>query len=251
PLQLVFAGQQLFTTGTGAVDVDGREYTLLGNLAIQVDLHVAGALEFLVDHFVHLRAGIHQRGSDDGQAAAFLDVPRGAEEPLGLLQSVGVDTTGQYLAGARNDGVVGASQTGDGVEQNDHVFLVLNQALGLLDDHFSDLNVTARRLVEGRCDHFAAHGALHFGHFFRTLVDQQNDQVALGVVACNVRGDVLQHQGFTGLRRCHQQTALTFADRGAQINDPRHQVFGGAIAGFHLQTIIREQGGEVFEQDLV
>jgi hypothetical protein len=31
-------------------------------------------------------------------------------------------------------------------------------------------------------DDFAAHGALHFGHFFRALVDQQHDQVHFRVV---------------------------------------------------------------------
>ena len=38
--------------------------------------------------------------------------------------------------------VVGAGETRDGVEQNDHVFLVLEQALGLFDDHLGHLHVT-------------------------------------------------------------------------------------------------------------
>ena len=176
---------------------------------------------------------------------------RGAEEALGLFQGVGIDTTGQHLAGARDNGVVGTGQTGDGVEQDDHVFLVLNQALGLLDHHFSDLYVARRRLVEGRGNHFAAHSALHFGYLFRALVDQQDDQVALGVVAGDVRGDVLQHQRLTGLGRRHQQAALAFADGGTQVDDARHQVFGGAVAGFHHQTLIGEQRRQVLEQDLV
>ena len=128
---------------------------------------------------------------------------------------------------------------------------MLNQALGLLDHHFSDLYVTRRWLVEGRGNHFAAHGALHLGYFFRALVDQQNDQVALGVVAGDVRGDVLQHQRLTGLGRRNQQTALAFADRRAQVDDAGHQVFGSAVAGFHHQTLIGEQRRQVLEQDLV
>jgi hypothetical protein len=64
-----------------------------------VDFHVAGALELLVDHVVHAAAGVDQGGGDDGQRAAFLDVARRTEEALGLLQGVGVHTTGEYLAG--------------------------------------------------------------------------------------------------------------------------------------------------------
>ena len=86
---------------------------------------------------------------DDGQAAALFDVPRGAEEALRLLQGMGVDTAGEHLAGAGDHGVVGPRQTGDGVEQDDHVLLVLDQALGLLDHHLGDLYVTGSRLVEG------------------------------------------------------------------------------------------------------
>jgi hypothetical protein len=54
--------------------------------------------------------------------------------------------------------------------------LVFDQALGLFDDHLGNLHVARRRLVEGRGNHFAHHGALHLGHFFRALVDQQHDQ---------------------------------------------------------------------------
>jgi len=45
-----------------------------------VDLAVAGALEFLEDHLVHAAAGVDQRGGNDRQRAAFLDVARRAEE---------------------------------------------------------------------------------------------------------------------------------------------------------------------------
>jgi hypothetical protein len=67
---------------------------------------------------------------------------------FGLLQGVGVDAAGEHLAGARHHGVVGAGQAGDGVEQDDHVLLVLDEALGLLDHHFGDLHVAGGRLVE-------------------------------------------------------------------------------------------------------
>ncbi len=164
---------------------------------------------------------------------------------------MGIDTTGEYLAGARDHGVVGTGQTGDGVEQDHHVFLVFDQALGLLDHHFGNLHVAGWRLIERRGNHFAAHGALHFGYFFRTLIDQQHDQVNFRVVTCDVRCNVLQHDGLTGFRRCDDQAALAFADRGAQVDNTTGQVFGGTVTGFHLHAHGREQRGQVLEENLV
>ena len=54
-----------------------------------------------------------------------------------------------------DDGVVGARQARDRVEQDDDVLLVLDQALGLLDDHLGHLHVALRRLVERRRDDLA------------------------------------------------------------------------------------------------
>ncbi|VTR70663.1 conserved hypothetical protein [Desulfosarcina cetonica] len=58
PVQGIFIEQQFFLAGAGFLDVDGREDSLVGQAAIQLDLHVAGALELLEDDFVHARTGI-------------------------------------------------------------------------------------------------------------------------------------------------------------------------------------------------
>src|SRR3954453_14706298 len=104
----VLVDQQLFLAGAGLADIQRREDALVGDLAVEHDFAVAGALELFEDDLVHLGAGIDQRGGDDRQRAAFLDVARGAEESLGALQRIGVDAAGQHLARARNDRVVGA-----------------------------------------------------------------------------------------------------------------------------------------------
>ena len=98
-LEHVRRREQLFLAGAGARDVDRREGALVGDLAVENEFGVTGALELFEDHFVHAAAGIDQRGRDDGERAAFLDVARGAEEALRPLQRVGVDTAGQHLAG--------------------------------------------------------------------------------------------------------------------------------------------------------
>jgi len=73
--------------------------------------------------------------------------------------------------------LVGAGETRNGVEQDDDIFLVLDQALGLLDDHFGHLHVPGSGFIERGTDDLAAHGTLHIGDFFRTLVDEQTIRV--------------------------------------------------------------------------
>ena len=90
---------------------------------------------------------------------------------------------------------------------------MLDQALGLLDDHVRDLNVALRRLVEGRGDDLAVHRTLHVGHFFRPLVDEQNDQLDLRMILRDAVCDLLEQHRFTGPRRRDDQCTLTLADR--------------------------------------
>ena len=99
--QLVLRHQQLFLARARLVDVDRRENALVDQLAVEVDLAVAGALELLEDHVVHAAAGVDERGRDDGQRAALLDVARRAEEPLRAVQGVGVDAAREDLARRR------------------------------------------------------------------------------------------------------------------------------------------------------
>ncbi len=114
--------------------------------------------------------------------AALFDVARGGEEAPRPLQRVGVNTAAEHFARRRRDGVVGAAEAGDGVEQDDDVALVLDEALGLLEHHFRDLDVALRRLIERGADDFALDGALHVGDFFGALVDEQHDERDLGMV---------------------------------------------------------------------
>src|SRR5204863_9683739 len=114
---------------------------LVDQLALEVNFHVASAFELFENYVVHAAAGVDQGRRDDGERSAFFDVARGAEETLGALEGVGIDAAGEDLTGRRHDGVVGAGQAGDGIEQDDDVLLVVDEALGFFDDHFGDLHV--------------------------------------------------------------------------------------------------------------
>jgi len=67
------------------VDIDGRVNTAFRDTAVKMDFHVARPFKFFVNHVVHLGAGFDQRGGDDGQAAAFLDVTRSAKKAFWAL----------------------------------------------------------------------------------------------------------------------------------------------------------------------
>ena len=85
--------QQVVATGAGGRDIDGREHTLVGQVTVELQLHVTRTLELLEDDLIHLAARINQGGSDDGQRAASFDVTCSTEETFGLVQGVGIHTT--------------------------------------------------------------------------------------------------------------------------------------------------------------
>ncbi|MDT4829617.1 hypothetical protein FQZ97_630420 [compost metagenome] len=248
-LQQIRSDQQLFAAGARLVQVDRRVDALFGQAALEVDFGVAGALELFVDDFVHAAAGFDQRRAQDGQRTAFFQVAGRAEEALGTLQGVGIHAAGQHLAGGRHHGVVGARQTGDRVQQDHDVFLHFDQALGLLDDHFRDLHVAGGGFVEGRRHHFAAHRALHFGHFLGALVHQQDDHDRVGVVRGDGVRDVLHHHRLAGLGAGDDQAALAHADGGEDVQNAAREVFLALDVAFQAHGPVRMQRRQVFEHD--
>jgi hypothetical protein len=125
--------------------------------------------------------------------------------------------------------------------------LCSTRPLGLLDHHLGHLHVALRRLVEGGRHHLAAHRALHVGDFFRPLVDEQHDQIDLGVVPGDAVGDVLQQHRLAGARRRHDQAALPLADRRQEVHDAARQV---VAVGLEIQLFLRIERREVLEEDL-
>ena len=123
---------------------------------------------------------------------------------------------------------------------------MLDQALGLLDDHLGHLHVPLRRLVEGGADHLAAHRALHVGDLFGPLVDEQHDEVDLGVIRGDRVGDRLQHHGLSGAGRRHDQGALTLAQGRHQVHDAGGEVLR---VGLELDFFLGVERREVIEED--
>ena len=90
--------QQVVATSRRSHEVDSREDALVAEFAVELEFHVASALEFLKDHFVHLRTGFGKCGGDDGEATAILNVTRSTEEAFWALECVGIHTTRKNLA---------------------------------------------------------------------------------------------------------------------------------------------------------
>ena len=143
---------------------------------------------------------------------------------------------------------MGPGEPGDRIQENDDVSLVLDEALGLFDDHVGHLHVPLGRLVEGGGDDLALDRALHVGDFFRTLVDEQDDEHDIGMIGGDGVGDVLQQHSLAGAGRSDDQPALAFAQRSEQIHDPGADVFFG---GFLLDALLRIKRREIVKENLV
>src|ERR687898_557436 len=65
--QRLLTQQQLLTAGGARHEIDGREDSPLCQLSAQHQLAVAGSLELLENHLIHLAAGIDQRRRYDGE----------------------------------------------------------------------------------------------------------------------------------------------------------------------------------------
>src|SRR5262249_53504021 len=113
--QFIGREKQFVLTRTGALNIDCGEDTLIGQSAVKIDFHVAGAFELFEDDTFHAAAGVDKRRRDDCERAAFFDVSSRRKEATRALQSVGVNTARKNLAGWWGNRVVGASKTRDRV----------------------------------------------------------------------------------------------------------------------------------------
>ena len=110
---------------------------------------------------------------------------------FGGYERAGVDAAGHDAPGGRRGQVVGPGQAGDAVEDDHDVLAHLDHALGPLDGQLGHVGVLVARAVEGGGDDLALHRAAHVGDLFGPLVDEQHDELHLGVVALDRRGDRL------------------------------------------------------------
>src|SRR4051812_12684200 len=107
------------------------------------------------------------------------------------------------------------------------------------------------RFVESRRHYFTLDRTLHLRNFFRTLVNEQHNQIDVREIRCNGMRDVLKHDRLAAFRAGDQQAALAFADRRDDVDDAPCKVFFRLDVPLHLELLGRKQRGQVLEQYLV
>ena len=121
----------------------------------------------------------------------------------------------------------------------------LHEPLGALHRQLGDGRVILGMLVERRGDDFAVDRPLHVGDFFGPLVDEQRDDVGVGMVDRDRVGDVLEQRRLTGFGRRDDQRALALADRREEIDDARREL---RRANFEFEALLRIDRRALFER---
>jgi hypothetical protein len=107
--------------------------------------------------------------------------------------------------------------------------LGLDEPLGALEHHLSHLDMARCRLVERRRNNLTANRAHHVGHLLGPLVDEEDDQMDLGVIRRESVGDRLEHHRLAGSRGRDDEPALAAAERGHQVDDAAGDVGSGLL----------------------
>ena len=123
-----------------------------------------------------------------------------------------------------------------------------HQAFGFFQDDVGYPDVPFGRFVEGRSDHFGFYPPLHVGNFLGAFVDQQHDLIYFRVVGGDGVGNVLEQDGLTGFGLGDDHGALSFSDRGEQVDDARG---GGGVFPRQAEFFLGKERSEVFEGDAV
>src|SRR5215212_4152533 len=245
PLRLGRFHEELLFPRTRVLDVDGRVDPLVRHLAVEPELHVARALELLEDDLVHPAPRLDQRGRHDRQRAAVLDVPGRPEELLRGVKRRRVDAAGEDASRGRGREVVGPRKPGYAVEQDHHVFTLLDEPLDPFQDEFRHRYVVLGGLVEGRGDDRGlAHAPLPVGDLLRALVGQEDEELGLRIVHRDALRYLLEDRGLTGLRRRDDETTLTLAYGGHEV----YNAWGYVVRlPLQAQPLVRVKRREVVE----
>ncbi len=65
------------------------------------------------------------------------------------MQSIGIHTTREDFSRTWRNSIVGACQSGDGVEQDDHIFAHFHASFCFFDHHLCGTDMIMRRKIKG------------------------------------------------------------------------------------------------------
>ena len=240
------AKEQVVATCARCHNVDSREDAFVRQLAVELKFHIACAFKLFENYLIHLGAGFGKSRCDDGERATVLDVTSCSEEAFGLLQSVGIDTTGEDFSRGGSYRIISASKAGYRVEQNHYVVTAFDHTFCLFKHQSGNLDVAFGRLIKGRGNNLGVDVTRHVGNFFRALVDEQDEKICVGMIFGNCVGYIFEQHGFTGLRRRYDKSALTFADGREHIDYARREI-AGCCASREVKFLVGEERHEMLE----
>src|SRR5437762_11299102 len=128
--------------------MDCRIESFLLEGTIKMQLHIAGALEFFENQFVHSTAGFSQSGRKHSQTAAFFHIARRAEKFLWFGKRLRFYATGHNSSSARLHVVVPARKPRDTVEQKHNILSHFHEAFGTRYHHLCYLHVSLHAFVK-------------------------------------------------------------------------------------------------------
>ena len=140
--------QQFLFAGAARGNVHGGPEPHLGALAVEDELHIAGALEFLKNHVVHATAGFNEHRGDDGERAGLLGLASGGEELTGFFQGADVEAAGAGAAGVAR-GIVRAGQAGDRIDKQHDVAPDFDEPFRALDAEVGDPDMILDLFIVG------------------------------------------------------------------------------------------------------
>ena len=234
----------LFTAGTRLGDVHRRPDAPIGELPVEHELHVPGALELLENQLVHATPGVDQRRGDDRQRAPLLEHAGRREQLLRDVERLDVDAAAHRPARVPDPLVEGPSHARDRVHEQEDVLAGLRHPLAALDHQLREPNMALDIAVEATGDHVPLHRPPHVGDLLRPFVDEEHDERQFGVVGRHRLRHLLEEHGLARPRRGDDQRPLPLPQRRQQIHDP-----GGErlLAGLETEPMLRIDRGQLIE----
>src|ERR1019366_841257 len=136
------------------------------------------------------------------------------------------------------------THAGQRIHEHHDVGSIFDLALAAFDHDLGEVQMFFDRIVVAGGVDDAGDVAFHVGDFFGAFVDQEKDQLDVGVVGMDAARDVLQEDGLTGARRSDDQTALAETDGGEDVDHAGGE-FGGVV--FELEDRGGVQGGGIIQ----
>ena len=126
---------------------------------------------------------------------------------------------------------------------------MLNQPLSLFHHDLGDLCMPLGRFIKRGTDYFSTFDLpLPIRHFFRALINQQDNQQNLRMIVQDGTGNGLKQHGFPRPRSSHDEPALPPANGRGQFHDPRAVLL---LVELDLNVLVGIERGQVVEQNFI